>query len=289
MRYEGRIFRPPSEAYSLIVQATVGCSHNGCVFCDMYKEKQFHMRPLEEVLEDLHAGRARYKRIDKIFIADGDALVLPMARWEAILGTIAQIFPECRTVTAYASPKSIGTKSDAELLWLREHGLSMAYMGLESGSDAVLTLMNKGATAADIVAAGRRIKKAGIRLSVTAISGLGGRPLWPEHAGETARAFTEMAPDYIGLLTLMLEGRAPIVEWVASGRFQLLQPEEVLEETHRMVQGIDVPGAVFRSNHPSNYLTLKGTFNDDKPALLAQIEGAMRGETELRGEHWRAL
>ena len=289
MRYEGRIFRPPSEAYSLIVQATVGCSHNGCVFCDMYKEKSFHMRPLEEVLADLEQARGQYRRIDKIFIADGDALVLPMARWEAILTTISTLYPECKTVTAYASHKSIGTKTDNELRQLAQWGLSMVYTGLESGSDTVLQLMNKGATAGQIVDAGRRVVEAGIRLSVTAISGLGGQELWPEHARETARALSAMGPHYIGLLTLMLEGQAPIVHWVRDGRFKLLSPNDVLQETRLMVEGIDAPGAVFRSNHASNYLTLRGTFNEDRAALLAPIDSALRGDTALPGEHWPPL
>lgn len=289
MRYEGRIFRPPSEAYSLIVQATVGCSHNACAFCDMYKEKQFHIRPLDEVLEDFSLARARYKRIDKIFIADGDALVLPMESWVAMLETIARLFPECRSVTSYASPKSIGTKDDGQLEQLRALGLDMVYVGLESGSDRVLELMQKGARAEQIIAAGQRIKRAGLRLSVTAISGLGGRALWPEHAELTGRALSAMQPDYIGLLTLMLEGQAPIVEWVRDGRFQLLEPLEVMQEARLLLENLDAEGAVFRSNHPSNYLTLKGTLNGDTPRLLDQIDMAIKGQVALRDENWRAL
>lgn len=289
MRYEGRIFRPPSEAYSLIVQATVGCSHNRCAFCSMYKEKSFHLRDLDEVLEDFHLARAKYPRIDKIFIADGDALVMSMDRWAAILDCIKGLFPEHKSITSYASPASIGTKTDAELLKLAAMGLSMVYVGLESGCDQVLSLMDKGATAAQIIDCGKRVKAAGIRLSVTAISGLGGRLLWPEHAKQTGWALSQMKPDYIGLLTLMLEEEAPITGWVREGSFQLLLPAEVLKETRLLVENLDAEGAVFRSNHPSNYLTLKGTLNADKDKLLAQIDSAIRGETGLRGENWRAL
>ncbi len=289
MRYEGRIFRPPSEARSLIVQATVGCSHNECAFCDMYKEKSFHIRPIGDVLEDFDLARARYSAIDKIFIADGDALVRRTSEWEAMLYRISELFPECRSVTTYASPKSIMTKTDDELAMLHSLGLDMAYLGLESGSDEVLALMRKGETCDGIVECARRVKRAGIRLSVTAISGLGGQRLWREHAERTGHALTRMKPDFIGLLTLMLEGGAPIVDWVRDGSFELLKPLQVMEEAKLLLENLDADGAVFRSNHPSNYLTLKGTLNADRDRLIKQVDAAIRGEAALRGEGFRAL
>ena len=179
MRYYGSVYRPPSEARSLIVQVTYGCSHNTCAFCSMYKEKRFALRPLEEVLEDFRLARQVYRQVDKVFLADGDALVRKADELYTVLDTVRELFPECGRVTCYASPASIRVRTEAELGRLREKGLTMVYMGLESGSDEVLTLMRKGHTAAEIVEMGQKVRGSGIALSVTAITGLGGPPLVP--------------------------------------------------------------------------------------------------------------
>jgi len=289
MRYFGSVYRPPSEARSLIVQVTYGCSHNTCAFCSMYKEKQFRLRPMEEILEDFRMARQAYSRVGRIFLADGDALIRPAADLERILEYIAELFPECERVTCYASPSSIHKRTSEELKRLRERNLTMVYMGLESGCDAVLKRMRKGHTAADIVAAGQKINAAGIDLSVTAISGLGGVELWREHAMDTAEALSAMKPAYIGLLTLMVEPGTPLYDWVQKGEFTLLDSHQVLEETALLVAQLDCEGAVFRMNHASNYLTLKGTLNEDKQALLKRIHSAMSGRTDLRPEYFRAL
>ena len=289
MRYFGRVFRPPSEAYSLIVQVTYGCSHNTCAFCDMYKEKHFALRPLEEVLEDFALARARYKKIERIFLADGDALIRPAPQLYTILDRIAALFPECQRVTCYASPSSLQVRTEDELRTLRAKGLTMVYMGLESGSDKVLTRMTKGHTAAEIVAAGQKARACGLALSVTAITGLGGPELLEEHAVETARAFNAMHPEYIGMLTLMVEPGTPLFDWVRNGDFHLLTTDQVLAETKLLVEQFDSPGSVFRMNHASNYLDLRGTLNGDKPALLADIQEAMDGLTELKPEGYRGL
>ena len=289
MRYFGSVYRPPSEARSLIVQVTYGCSHNTCAFCSMYKEKQFRLRPMEEILEDFRMARQAYSVVRRIFLADGDALIRPAADLERILESIAELFPECERVTCYASPSSIHKRTPEELLRLRERNLTMVYMGLESGCDEVLKRMRKGHTAADIVAAGQKINAAGIDLSVTAISGLGGVELWREHAMDTAAALSAMKPAYIGLLTLMVEPGTPLYDWVEKGQFQLLDSHQVLEETALLVAQLDCEGAVFRMNHASNYLTLKGTLNEDKQALLKRIHSAMSGRTDLRPEYFRAL
>ncbi len=289
MRYFGSVYRPPSEARSLIVQVTYGCSHNTCAFCSMYKAKQFTLRPMEDILEDFRMARQYYPSVRRIFLADGDALIRPAADLERILTCINELFPERERITCYASPASIHKRTPEELARLRELGLSMVYMGLESGSDAVLSRMRKGHTAADIVAAGQKINTSGIQLSVTAISGLGGQELWREHAVDTAKALSDMKPAYIGLLTLMVEPGTPLYDWVQSGAFRLLDSRDVLEETALLVANLDCPGAVFRMNHASNYLTLKGTLNQDKEALLARIHSAMSGRTDLRPEYFRAL
>ena len=289
MRYFGSVYRPPSEARSLIVQVTYGCSHNTCAFCSMYKEKQYRLRPMEEILEDFRMARQTYSVVRRIFLADGDALIRPAADLERILESIAELFPECERVTCYASPSSIHKRTPEELVRLRERNLTMVYMGLESGCDQVLKKMRKGHTAADIVAAGQKINAAGIELSVTAISGLGGVELWREHAMDTAAALSAMKPAYIGLLTLMVEPGTPLYDWVRKGEFTLLDSRQVLEETALLIAQLDCEGAVFRMNHASNYLTLKGTLNEDKQALLQRIHSAMSGRTDLRPEYFRAL
>jgi len=289
MRYFGRVFRPPSEAYSLIVQVTYGCSHNTCAFCSMYKEKRFRLRPLEEILEDFHIARARYRNVDKVFLADGDALVRKASELYIILDTIRELFPECKRVTSYASPSSIRIRTEEELRTLREKGLTMVYMGLESGCDDVLKLMRKGHMSAEIIEMGQKVRKCGMALSVTAITGLGGPDLLEKHAIETAKAFNAMNPEYIGLLTLMVEEDTPLYDWVHDGSFKLLTQQQVLEETRLLVENLDSPGSVFRMNHASNYLVLKGTLNEDKQTMLDQIAYAEKHLNSLRPEAWRGL
>ena len=288
MRYEGRVFRPPSEAYSLIVQVTVGCSHNKCTFCDMYKEKRFHLRKLEDVLEDFNIARRQYRYIERVFLADGDALIRKTEDLAVILKHIRKIIPECRRVTSYGSPKSILNKSTEDLALLHSLGLEMIYLGLESGNEQVLKHINKGVTVEDIVRAGQMVKDAGMKLSVTAISGLGGTEMWKEHAIDTAKAFSRMKPDYIGLLTLMFEGDVPLRRECEEGKFHLLTAPQVAKETLLMLEHIDSEGSVFRSNHASNYLTLKGTLNRDREAMCEQIRTALeRGG--YKKEYFRAL
>lgn len=288
MRYEGRVFRPPSEAYSLIVQVTVGCSHNKCTFCDMYKEKRFHLRKLEDVLEDFNIARRQYRYIERVFLADGDALIRKTEDLVAILKHIRKVIPECQRVTSYGSPKSILTKSPEDLALLHSLGLEMIYLGLESGNEQVLKHINKGVTVEDIVRAGQMVKDAGMKLSVTAISGLGGTEMWKEHAIDTAKAFSRMKPDYIGLLTLMFEGDVPLRRECEEGKFHLLTAPQVAKETLLLLEHIDSEGSVFRSNHASNYLTLKGTLNRDREAMCEQIRTALeRGG--YKKEYFRAL
>jgi len=289
MRYYGSVYRPPSEARSLIVQVTYGCSHNTCAFCSMYKEKRFSVRPLEEVLEDFRMARQVYRYVEKVFLADGDALVRKASELYVILDTVRELFPECRQITSYASPASIRVRTGEELRILREKGLTMVYMGLESGSDEVLTLMNKGHPAVEIVEMGQKVRSSGIALSVTAITGLGGPELLERHAVDTAKAFNAMDPEYIGMLTLMVEPETPLWDWVHEGKFRLLTQPQVLEETRLLVENLDSPGSVFRMNHASNYLVLRGTLNQDRDAMLAEIKRAEHDLSRLRPESWRGL
>lgn len=288
VRYKGKVYRPPSEAYSLIIQVTYGCSHNRCAFCDMYDDKHFSMRPMEEIREDFEQARRVYRRVERVFLADGDALMRKTDDLVQILGLVYGLFPECQRVTCYASPTSLQIKSEEELRLLREKGLKMVYMGLESGCDAVLERMDKGHTAAQIIAAGQKARRSGLQLSVTAISGLGSRELWREHAVETAQAFNAMNPEYIGLLTLMVEPGTPLEKWVREGSFYVLKPVEVMQEMELFLQHIDSPGSVFRMNHASNYLTLKGTLNQDRERLLQQVRQGLAGRG-LKDEFLRGL
>ena len=289
MRYDEPVYRPPSEAYSLIVQVTIGCSHNKCTFCDMYKMKNFKMRKIEDILADFKEARRTYRYIERVFLADGDALMTKTEILVQVLKHIKKFIPECERVTSYASPKSILLKTPEELKMLHDLGLDMVYMGLESGSDTVLTMINKGESSAQIIKAGQMIKTAGIKLSVTAICGLGGQELSDEHAIETARAFSEMKPDYIGLLTLMFRSDTPLRRDWHAGKFSPLNPTEVAYETIKFLENVDSEGSVIRSNHISNYWLLKGTLNKDRKQLIATVQSAIDDELSLKKEKFRGL
>lgn len=289
MRYEGIVYRPPSEAYSYILQATIGCSQNHCTFCNMYKGKRFKIRKIEDVLEDLKMARKSYSKISRIFIADGDALICKTDYLKSILTYIRENIPECSRVTCYGSPKSILLKSPSDLKELYDMGLVMIYLGLESGSDKILELVKKGVTSAQMIEAASKLKEAGMQLSVTAISGLGGKARWKEHAIDTARVLSQMNPEYIGLLTLMVEDDTELAEEVRAGNFESLSSFEVMEETLLMLQEINCDHSIFRSNHASNYLNLKGILNQDKEMLLNQLQLALDHKIRLKDDSMRVL
>ena len=290
MRYEGNIFRPPSEAYSLLVQVTVGCAHNKCTFCSMYKDKKFHIRKLEEVLEDLEWARAYYPRIERIFLCDGDALCLANSKLLPILERIRQLFPECERVTVYGRATDALKKTDEELRELFEAGITMVYMGAESGSEKVLADINKGETRQQIIDGVKKVEASGMKASVPFISGLAGRAGWEEHAIETGKMLSEMSPSYAALLTLMVDPSVPIAEEIRSGRMELLTPEEVIAETLLMLKNTEVTKTcIFRSNHASNYLSLKGNLPEDKEAMMALLREAMNNHDMLKDERFRAL
>ncbi|MBF4691922.1 radical SAM protein [Fusibacter ferrireducens] len=275
MRYEGTVYRPPSEANSLILQVTIGCAHNKCTFCSMYKDKQFRMRPESAIIEDLEDARQVYAFVDKFFLADGNALVMSTDKLARIIKKIRTLFPECKRIGIYGSPSDILSKSIEDLKYLKSLGLGIIYMGIESGSDQVLSRVKKGATSDQIVAAGQKIMSVDILLSTMVISGLGGEHLWETHALESAKVINAISPDYIGLLTLLIEPHTPLAEEIKQGTFKILKPLDTLKETLLMVKHIDVRHAIFRSNHASNYLTLRGTFPEDQKKVLGQIEYAI--------------
>lgn len=290
IKYVGDVYRPPSEAYSLIVQATIGCTHNKCSFCKMFKEKRFQTRPTEDIIADFAWARKRYRSVPRIFLADANALCLKTDKLMPILTYIEETFPECERVTIYGRASDILRKTEDELRQLREHGLTMVYIGAESGSDKVLEMCRKGETRQQLIDAVKRIEKVGIKASVTFISGLAGKDGWEDHAIQTGTMITEMNASYVSLLTLLVDPQAPMYEDIQSGRLKLLTPQEVLAETHLMLENANPQKTcIFRSNHASNYLSLKGDLPQDRDRFLAQIENAMKNTGMLKDERFRLL
>lgn len=290
IKYVGDVYRPPSEAYSLIVQATIGCTHNKCSFCKMFKEKRFQTRPTEDIIADFAWARKRYRSVPRIFLADANALCLKTDKLMPILTYIEETFPECERVTIYGRASDVLRKTEDELRMLREHGLTMVYIGAESGSDKVLEMCRKGETRQQLIDAVKRIEKVGIKASVTFISGLAGKDGWEDHAIQTGTMITEMNASYVSLLTLLVDPQAPMYEDIQSGRLKLLTPQEVLAETHLMLENANPEKTcIFRSNHASNYLSLKGDLPQDRERFLAQIEAAMKNTGMLKDERFRLL
>ncbi|MGI6585127.1 MAG: radical SAM protein [Lutisporaceae bacterium] len=289
MIYDEPLYRPPSEAYSLIIQVTIGCSHNKCTFCGMYKSKKFRIRSKSDIFRDMEEMAARYNKVRRIFLADGDALVLKTQDLKDILQKIRELFPYCERVGIYATPGDILRKSPEELKSLKEHGLGIVYLGIESGSDKILKDIDKGADSKDMIKAGRRITDSGIKLSVTLISGLGGKDDWQEHAKESARVINAINPDYLGLLTLLIEPGTRMYDMVKEGTFKLLSTEEVALETQMLIRNLELENCIFRSNHASNYFSLAGTLSHDKGKLLEQLDNVLNNIEDYSGEYFRRL
>jgi radical SAM superfamily enzyme YgiQ (UPF0313 family) len=290
MRYIEPLYRPPSEANSYIVQATIGCSWNKCVYCDMYRSKQFQVRPLQETLEDLReAARRAGHAIDKIFVADGDALVLPMDHWRAILGCITEGFPNVRQVSCYAMASNVLDKSEDELAELRAAGLSLLYMGPESGDDVTLKKIVKGASFDDHVRAAHKAHAAGMKLSVIALLGVGGTARSQDHADGTAYLVTAMDRAYFAALTTSVVPDTPLARMRKKGFFELPGVREMLGELRAIVDRARPTDATFRTNHASNYLPLGGRLPRDREGICAAIDAALDGRIPLRSEQQRGL
>jgi len=285
------IIRPPSEADSYILQVTYGCSHNRCTFCGTYLEKAFRLRPIEEVLEDIALAQEQIPGTRRVFLADGNALVLKMEPLVAILDALASGFPQLRRVGIYASARDILGKSDADLAALHQRKLEIVYLGLESGSAEVLRRVQKGITAAEMIEAVQKLKRAEIRASVIALLGLGGTELSAEHAEETGRVVSAMDPEYLSLLTLMLVPGTELYRQWQSGTFVLPEAADLLRELRQIIAHSEgLSRCIFRTNHASNYLPLAGTLSRDKARLLAEIDEALsKGRAALRPEMWRSL
>ncbi len=289
MRYEGRLYRPPSEADSYILQATIGCSWNHCTYCDMYREKQFRVRPLADTLEDLDAAVAvAGDRIEKVFVADGDALVMDTDHWLAILAHVRARLPHVRRVSCYAMARNVAGKTDPELRALREAGLGLLYIGPESGDDITLKRVAKGDTFANHVEASRRARAAGIEISVIVLLGIA-MERSREHAEATARLITEMDPSYVGALTVTVVQGTPLATLHARGRFEVPAPPALLGELRTIVDLARPTDALFRTNHASNYLPLGGRLPLDRARIVQTIDDALEGRIRLRPERSRGL
>lgn len=291
MRYEGAIYRPPGEWRSYLLQATVGCSHNKCTFCGMYKDKKFHIRPMKEIMEDIAMARVYYGgKLDKVFICDGDAIVMRQEQLLQILEALYVAFPDLRQVTVYAGPRSTLTKTPEQLRELRKAGLTRAYLGVETGWNELLQEVNKGCTADQMLEAGIRLREAGIDLWVTILLGLAGPgERSKKHIAETVKMMNVMKPQHLSALTLIPVEGTKLYEDIQAGRFHLMGPLETLQEARMLIEGLEVNPLHFTSNHASNYLPLNGTLPDDRDKFLHQIDNVLSGKGHLRPEGYRAL
>lgn len=286
--YDHPLYRPPSEADSLILQITSGCSYNKCTFCHVYKNKPFKVKSYEETEKHILWAKQYDPTPKKIFLADGNVLCLSTEKLIKVLDLIKGNFPNAERISSYAGPLDLLRKSEEDLIRIKSSGLDMLYMGVESGSDRVLKSVNKGVSREEMITAGKKAKKAGFILSCMIISGLGGKKLLEDHAIESSKVISEINPDYFALLTLMISEETPIKKSLDTGEFTLLSPYEVMLELKMMLENMEVENCVFRANHASNYVPLKGILNKDKKVLLEEVTKALHSGN-FKPEAWRAL
>jgi radical SAM superfamily enzyme YgiQ (UPF0313 family) len=289
MHYEGMIIRPPSEANSILLQITLGCSHNKCTFCGTFREKRFNIKKDDVIFEDIEFARTYCKRQNRVFLCDGDAMIIPQKRLVKILKRIKEQLPWVERVGLYANTKSIAMKTDDQLKELYDLGVKIAYMGLESGDDLILKQIKKGADSAKMITMGNRLKKSGISLSVTVLIGLGGRERSKIHAMETGRVLTAIDPDFVGALTLMLVPGTELFDQHERGEFELINPQEMLEELGLMIASTNLSNGLFHANHASNYLPIRAKLPEEKEKTLEMISQALKGKMALKPEYMRAL
>ena len=285
MRYDSDLlYRPPGEWKSYLLQCTIGCSNNQCTFCGMYKEKKFRIRPTEEILEDIDMARAYYgPGLQRVFLMDGDAIIIKTEDLLRILHKLYDTFPALEKVTLYAGPRSTLSKTPEELKALHDAGLSRAYLGVESGSDAVLKFIHKGVNAQQMLQAGQRLVETGIDLWVTVILGITGEGGdWKEHILSTAKIINEMKPRHLSAMTFAPAKGTPLGDDVLAGRFKVYGPDHILEECRLLIEHLDVAPLHFTSNHASNYLPLKGGLPEDREKFLSLIDQALEGKIRLR-------
>ena len=290
MRYEGDIYRPPGEWKSYLLQTTVGCSHNTCTFCRMYRGKRFHIRPLPDILEDIRMAKACYGDLRRVFLCDGDAIIMKTEELLSILDALYDAFPSLEKVTTYAGPLSTLSKTPEELKTLRKAGLTRAYLGVESGSDALLHAVKKGADARQMLEAGIRLREAGFDLWVMVILGLAG----PGEAGrrhilDTAAMINEMRPRHLSALTLTLYPGTDLYQEWRAGRFQAATARDTLREARLLIEKLEVDPLHFTCDHASNYVPLKGSLPEDRAYFLSRLDQALESGTGMRPEWSRRL
>lgn len=289
MQYVGNIIRPPSEADSIILQVTVGCSYNKCTFCGVYKDVRLTLKDDEAIVSDLLFARQFCRNSNRLFLADGDVLILSQKRLLKLFNMIREHLPWIKRISLYGNARAIRGKNESQLLELKSHGLSRVYMGLESGCDEVLQNVRKGETADTLCAAAAKIKQAGIFLSVTALLGLGGLALSERHAVETGKVLNAMLPNQIAVLTLIPLDNTPLGEDVLARRFVLPGPRVILAELYLLLSQLDGIRCQFHANHASAYLPLAGRLPKDRDHLLKVVQNAMNGSVALVPENRRAL
>jgi radical SAM superfamily enzyme YgiQ (UPF0313 family) len=289
MHYEGNCIRPPPEAYSILLQVTVGCSHNRCTFCGTYKDVRFRIKDDDIILSDILFASKHMKRQDQVFLMDGDALIIPQKRLMWILESIQQHLPWVRRVGAYANTKSISMKSPRELSELRENGLGMLYLGVETGDDEVRKKINKGSSAQHCLEMGKRVKNAGINLTVTVLLGIAGKEKSLAHARATGELISAIDPDFASALTVILIPGTPLWEEYERGDFELPDERGLLIEMREMIAYTNLSCGIFSSNHASNYLPVRVRLPEGKQEILDMIDAAVRGEIGLRPEWMRAF
>ena len=289
MHYEGSIIRPPSEADSLLLQVTVGCSHNKCTFCNTYDGKRFTIKDDAIIEADIDYAARSFRFARRVFLMDGDALIIPQKRLVRILSSIREKMPWILRVGIYANAKGVLRKTPDELVQLRDLGLGIAYLGLESGDAQVLKDVKKGHSPERIIEAGRMIRAAGIKLSVMVIVGIAGRQRSLEHARATGKALSAIDPNYAAALTLMISPGTPLAAQVSDGSFELLTPHEMLLELREILVNTNLTRGLFVANHASNYLPLRVKMPADKQKAIQALDSALRGQTTLRSEWMRGL
>ena len=289
MRYEGDIYRPPGEWKSYLLQATVGCSNNTCTFCGMYRDKKFRVRPMADILEDISMAKAYYGDVRRVFLCDGDAIIMPTDDLIAILDTLYATFPSLEKVTTYAGPRSTLAKTPEELKRLREHGLARAYLGVETGSDDLLRQIKKGVGAQQMLEAGTRLREAGMDLWVMILLGLGGREGSEQHILDTAAMMNEMRPRHLSALTLTLCPGTELYADYRAGKFQPITPVDSLREARLLVEKLEVDPLHFTCDHASNYVPLKGSLPEDREDFLARLDRALESGDGMRPEWLRGL
>ncbi len=282
MRYEGIVYRPPSEAGSLLIQATIGCPHNRCAFCGLYKDRKFRVRPVEDIKADLRAAREYYgEGVQSLFFPDGNTIVMKTDQLVEIIRYARSCFPHLERITVYGSARFVNKKSPEELGALKEAGLNRLHMGMESGDDVVLEKIRKGTSSEEIIAAGTKLKQAGIEVSEYYLAGVGGRIYSDQHAINSAKTLNAFSPEYIRLRTFFPHRGTPMYDAYKSREFVLQTPHETLREVRLLIENLECEGSIFLSDHSNNYCNINGLLPRDKALMIADLDELLTYDERL--------